>query len=96
MFTIKHIDEVGNEFAMQAQSYTVRQEQVVAGGEPFMRFQSYDTPYADVNYTGLWTGIKNPLGAQQIFVMNQHGATVAKINFDSLPSDYFGGTDTPA
>jgi hypothetical protein len=93
MFTIKHIDEKGDQFVMEAMSYAVTREHGPDGNGPVLiRIMTYDTQHQDGNYSGLWVGIppQNGLMMQTIYVMNQHGATVDKIGFDTIPVDYWG------
>jgi hypothetical protein len=90
MFTIKHIDESGDEFAIEAASYSVKRERR-AGMPDLIRVMTYDTQYQDQSYSGLWAGIppQGGLNSQTIFVMNQHGATVSKICFEEIPQSYW-------
>jgi hypothetical protein len=89
MFTIKHIDENGNEFAIEATSYAITRERR-ANAPDFIRILTYDTPHQSNDYTGLWAGIppQGGLASQTIFVMNRYGSTVTKIGFDATPADY--------
>lgn len=94
MFTIKHIDASGNEFAIEAASYAVTRERN-AGKPDFIRVTTYDTQYQGNDYTGLWAGVPahGGPGSQCIFVMNQHGSTVSKVHFEDAPADYWGAQE---
>ena len=86
MFTIKHVDSYFNEFAIEAESYSVELGSGNAGGPgiPKFRFLTYDTKWRDNNYTGMWAGdpcdYKTP-DTDTIYVMNRNGATVAVYHF---------------
>ncbi len=82
MFTIKHIDRLFNEFAIEAESYEVQFDNAAN----LVRFMTYDKPYRDGSYTGLWAGVPHDHGGPDIdtiYVMNSRGATVAKHHFDA-------------
>ena len=94
MFTIKHVDSHFNEFAMEAESYSVdlgRHPMHELGYEP-MRIMTYDSKWRDNNYTGLWVGdhcdYKTP-ETDTIYVMNRNGATVAVYHFLAPKPDAF-------
>lgn len=90
MFTIKHIDADGNEFAIEAASYEIKRER--HDGKPvLLRLMTYDTLYRDGNYSGFWVGVatQGTPASQCIYVMNQHGATIATMTFDAVPDDYW-------
>lgn len=102
MFTVKVIDPDGDEFVMQAESYSLKRE-VVEGRPDFIRFFTYDTKHQSSDYSGLWAGLRVPglvlYGADYsiIYVMNENGATVDKIALGAVPADYWGaqGSDEP-
>lgn len=85
MFTVKHIDADGNEFAIECRSY-----EVTKGKDGCTRIMTYDTPYRTPNeYTGLWAGKPvdfAPIGGLwSIYIMNRFGSTVSThhmIDFD--------------
>lgn len=102
MFTIKHIDGTGGEFAIEAESYSIEFERN-EGKSDLIRFLAYDAPYREQNYKAFWVGVRetggNPrsLDSQSIYVMNRYGATVASVHFEGVPSDYWGAvTDCQA
>lgn len=85
MFTVKHIDADGNEFALECRCYDVTR-----GAQGETRIMTYDTAYRDPNeYTGLWCGKRvdfAPIGGLwTIYVMNRFGSTIATyhmVDFD--------------
>lgn len=82
MFTIKHVDALGNEFAIEAKSYEVQFDRPAN----LVRIMSYDTAYRDGNYTGLWVGSPRDHGlpdADTVYIMNRAGATIARHHFDA-------------
>ena len=90
MFTIKHIDQYGGEFAIEATSYSVVREHV-DGKKSLVRLLAYDTPYRTDDYIGLWVGVeaKDSLPTNSIFIMNRHGSTIAHVSYDEMPDDYW-------
>ena len=80
MFTIKHVDSRGNEFAIEAKSYEVQFDHQA----DLVRIMTYDTAYRDGCYTGLWAGTPHDHAGPDtdtIYVMNRAGATVARHHF---------------
>ena len=80
MFTIKHVDSLGNEFAIEAESYEVAFEHQ----SNFVRIVTYDNKFRDGCYTGLWAGIPHDNGGpdvETIYVMNSRGSTIATHHF---------------
>ena len=86
MFTIKHVDSRFNEFAIEAESYSVELgsgDPRGPGYQPF-RLMTYDNKYRDNNYTGLWVGDHCDYRAPEtdtIYVMNRYGSTIATYHF---------------
>ena len=80
MFTVKHIDNLGNEFAIEAASYEVAFDHPAN----LVRIMTYDQPYRNGNYTGLWAGVphdhRGP-DTESVYVMNSKGATIAQHHF---------------
>lgn len=80
MFTIKHVDLDGNEFAIEAESYEIQWDHQAE----MVRLMSYDQKYRDANYTGLWAGRPargNELSHDTVFVMNRYGSTITSLHF---------------
>ena len=80
MFTLKHVDSLFNEFAIEAESYEV----ALDNAANLIRIMSYDTKYRDGNYTGLWVGTPCDYGGPDtdtVYIMNRHGSTIAKHHF---------------
>ena len=78
MFTVKHVDSKGNEFAIEAKSFEVTTD----GG--LFRLMTYDEPYRGGSYKGLWVGKGHEIGLPEtdaIYVMNRFGSTIAKYHF---------------
>lgn len=87
MFTIKHIDNHGVEFLVQAKRFVVERRP-----DGFMQYLAFDEVRHD--YIASWCGDNrgDSLFDQTIFVMNDKGSTVAvhsfnKPNFDANTSD---------
>lgn len=91
MFTIKHVDPQGNEFAIEAESYEVHWDNQA----DLVRVMTYDTKHRDGDYTGLWVGIP-ARGAgpdkHTVYVMNRYGSTVTAVHFIEPAKDHFEGT----
>ena len=80
MFTVKHVDHLGNEFAIEAASYEVAFDHPAN----LVRIMTYDQAFRDGNYTGLWAGVphdhRGP-DTDSVYVMNGHGSTIAQHHF---------------
>ena len=84
MFTIKHIDESGREFAMACASYSVEPlEPVRCSSEQRIAVKAYDTPYMQDEYSMLWVGERTSRrpDSSELHIMNRYGATVASHYF---------------
>ena len=93
MFTIKHIDPNGNEFAIEAESYEVQWDRDC----DLVRVMTYDAKHRDGNYTGLWAGVparsSNCAGIDDkhtVYVMNRYGSTISTVHFVDTPPDHYG------
>lgn len=91
MFTIKHVDPEGNEFAIEAESYEIQWDRE----NDLVRVMTYDLKYKDGNYTGLWVGVPPrgtpSLSVHRVFIMNRYGSTVSTIYYNDIPPDHFSG-----
>lgn len=81
MFTIKHIDPRGMEFAVECVSYAV---EPVADCPGDVRIMGFDDNHMSANHVGFWYGRRTgrTLGVNEIHIMNRFGATVASHYFD--------------
>lgn len=86
MLTVKHIRPDGTEFASEYGSYTAGPHQRLTpavGGEPSWEFLAYQTPYAQMEYSTMWSGHQTSRGpgVEELHVMNRYGATIASYYF---------------
>jgi hypothetical protein len=90
MFTVKAINADGSEFAMECASYNIEPlEPLRTSGEKRFAFKTFDTPFAQDEYSMLWTGRRcaNWPGANAIYVMNRFGSTVASVFYEDEDDD---------
>ena len=94
MFTIKHVDPQGNEFAIEAESYSVQWDREA----DLVRVMSYNDKVRDAhNYADLWVGVParpsncNGLEKHTVYVMNRYGSTVSTTHYVDIPPGHFGG-----
>ena len=82
MFTVKHIDQNGNEFVMECASFSVAKDE-----QGLTRLTTYDTPHRSGDYSGLWAGeavSSYPMAAWHVFIMNRFGATIGDYHFNDF------------
>lgn len=88
MFTVKHIDRDGSEFAIEAESYEIRHDRK----DGIVRILTYDNKHRDGNYTGFWVGVPCGMSLPEntIYIMNRTGSTIATAHFNEVPADHWG------